>query len=59
MKTIKVMITPDNDVIQKYSIRNPAQIEFFIVTYTPIATITIKTDKQTIVTITPPNLSLF
>uniref|UniRef100_A0A6C0KC68 DUF3152 domain-containing protein n=1 Tax=viral metagenome TaxID=1070528 RepID=A0A6C0KC68_9ZZZZ len=33
MKTIKVMITPDNDVIQKYSIRNPAQIEFFIVAY--------------------------
>jgi len=33
MKTIKVMVTPDEDVIRKYSIRNPAQIEFFVVTY--------------------------
>ena len=33
MKTIKVVITPDDDVVQKYSIRNPAQIEFFVTTY--------------------------
>jgi len=33
MKTINVVITPDNDVVQKYSIRNPAQIEFFVAAY--------------------------
>lgn len=33
MKTIKVVITPDEDVIYKYSIRNPAQIEFFVTAY--------------------------
>ena len=33
MKTIKVVITTDEDVIQKYSIRNPAQIEFYVVIY--------------------------
>jgi hypothetical protein len=33
MKTIKVVITTDEDVIEKYSIRNPAQIEFYVVIY--------------------------
>jgi hypothetical protein len=33
MKTIRVVVTPDEDVIYKYSIRNPAQIEFYVVTY--------------------------
>jgi hypothetical protein len=33
MKTIKVVISADEDVIQKYSIRNPAQIEFYVTTY--------------------------
>ena len=33
MKTIKVVVTSDEDVVQKYSIRNPAQIEFFVTAY--------------------------
>lgn len=33
MKTVRVKVIVDNDVIKKYSIVNPAQIEFFIVAY--------------------------
>ena len=33
MKVIKVKVITDDDVIQKYSIVNPSQIEFFIIAY--------------------------